>query len=99
MLFVSARIPTSFTCTSIYKTSGQRKFCFNGRPETSGSLYFFTSGPNPPRTLCLCGEYDFSVTLLLPPRPPPEIGRNSPFFLATKRGWPLCCLPNHTLIF
>ena len=40
MLFVSARIPTSFTCTSIYKTSGQRKFCFNGRPETSGRLYF-----------------------------------------------------------
>jgi hypothetical protein len=40
MLFVSARIPTSFTCTSICKTTDQRKFCFNGRPERSGRLCF-----------------------------------------------------------
>jgi hypothetical protein len=40
MLFVSARIPTSFTCTSICKTTEQRKFCFNGHPERSGRLCF-----------------------------------------------------------
>jgi hypothetical protein len=40
MLFVSARIPTSFTCTSICKTTDQHKICFNGRPERFGRLCF-----------------------------------------------------------
>jgi hypothetical protein len=49
MLFVSARIPTSFTCTSICKTTEQRKFCFNGPRRDPGAFVF----QKPPRARSL----------------------------------------------
>jgi hypothetical protein len=40
MPFVSARIPTSFTCTSTCKSSGQHKFCSMGARKDPGAFVF-----------------------------------------------------------